>query len=186
MADNHTTPPKLTGVIEADETYVGGKPRNKGNNKRGRGTKKQPVFAALQRGGDVRTRVIASVSGANVREALRDLVDRSAKVNTDQEASYTGIGSYFAGGHETVNHAKKEYARGDVTTNGVEGFFARVKRGINGVFHNVSKEHLPKYMSHFEFLHNTRTMNDGDRVVALIRKADGKRLTYRDSVAMAS
>lgn len=176
--------PKLTGTVEADETYVGGKPRYRGTasnpiNKRGRGTKKQPVAAVLQRGGTVRTRVIPSVNSQNLRRMLRDNVDSSARVMTDKEAGYKGVASEFAS-HETVDHGAGEYVRGDVTTNAIEGFFARVKRGINGVYHNVSKEHLHRYMDHFAFLHNTREMNDGERTLALLNATKGKRLMYRD------
>lgn len=186
MTDDHTNPPKLSGIVEADETYVGGKPRYRGTtenpiNKRGRGTKKQPVAAVLERGGKVRTRVIPAVNAHNLRAMLRDHVDRSARVMTDGESGYRGAAEEFAS-HETVDHGAREYARGDVTTNSIEGFFARVKRGINGVYHNVSKEHLHRYMDHFAYLHNTRELNDGERTLELIRRTGGKRLMYRDPV----
>lgn len=179
---------KLTGTIEVDETYVGGKPRYKGNfdgkpiNKRGRGTRKQPVVAVLQRDGEVRARVIPIVNAENVKRMLRDNVDASARVMTDKERSYIGIDAEFAS-HETVDHGRLEYARGDVTTNGIEGFFSRVKRGIMGVYHNVSKEHLHRYMDHFAFMHNTRKLNDGERTLALIQRTQGRRLMYRDPLA---
>jgi transposase-like protein len=185
MAENPDNQPKLTGTVEADETYVGArKPRHKGTaanpiNRRGRGTNKQPVAAVLQRGGKVRTRVVPNVNTHNIRAMLRDNVDRSAHLITDEWSAYTKVGPEFAS-HETVNHHLGEYARGNVHTNSIEGFFARVKRGLTGVYHNVSKRHLHRYMSHFEFMHNTRAMNDGDRTLALIRAADGKRLRYRD------
>jgi transposase-like protein len=188
MEDSTATPPKMTGIVECDETYIGGKPRYKGNfngqpiNKRGRGTRKQPVAAVLQRGGEVRTRVIPVVNGHNLKAMIRDNVDPSARIMTDKESGYIGIGAEYAS-HETVDHGRLEYARGDVTTNAVEGFFSRVKRGMVGVYHNVSKEHLHRYMAHFAYMHNTRAMNDGDRTLALIRRTDGKRLMYRDPLA---
>ncbi|MBL8964935.1 MAG: IS1595 family transposase, partial [Phycisphaerae bacterium] len=180
MADDFTSPPKLTGTIECDETYIGGKPRYRGKSKRGRGTKKQPVVAVLQRGGIVRTRVIPVVNAENVKTMIRENVAKSARICTDSESSYRGIGAEYRGGHHSVNHGAGEYVRGDVTTNAVEGFFARVKRGMKGVYHNVSREHLFRYMDQFEFAHNTRKMNDGERVLSLIDKADGKRLRYRE------
>ena len=186
MGQDPSTPPKLTGTVECDETYIGGKPRYRGNNKRGRGTNKQPVAAVLQRGGTVRTRVIPVVNAENIKAMVRENVDPSARIMTDQETSYRGLGAEFAGGHHSVNHGKREYSRGDVTTNGVEGFFARVKRGMKGVYHNVSKEHLHRYMSHFEFSHNTRAMNDGERTVHLIQLSDGKRLRYSEPLSKAS
>lgn len=185
MAEGPNRPAKLKGTIEADETYVGGKPRHRGTaenpvNKRGRGTRKQPVAAVLQRGGDVRTRVIPVVNAANVQALVIENVHPSARLMTDKESSYRGLDAAFKGGHHAVDHGAREYARGDVTTNSVEGFFARVKRSLNGTYHAVSREHLHRYMSQFEFAHNTRRMTDGDRAVALLRMADGKRLTYNE------
>lgn len=175
--------PKLSGTVEADETYVGGKPRYRGSvenpiNKRGRGTTKQPVAAVLARGGDVRVRVIPVVNSHNLREMLRDHVDTSSRVMTDKESGYRGTDREFAS-HETVDHGRREYVRGDVTTNGVEGFFARVKRGLNGVYHSVSREHLHRYMDQFAYMHNARKLNDGERFSALVRGTSGKRLFYR-------
>ncbi|CAN5735906.1 IS1595-like element ISSod11 family transposase [soil metagenome] len=181
MTDNPENPDKLDGIVEADETYVGGKPRFRGGNKRGRGTRKQPVAAVLQRGGTVRTRVIPMVNSHNLKAMVRDNVATTARLMTDKEVGYKGLGAEFAS-HETVDHGRREYARGDVTTNGIEGFFARVKRGINGVYHNVSKEHLGRYMDHFAFMHNTRKLNDGERTLAIMKQAEGKRLMYRDPV----
>jgi transposase-like protein len=179
-----TNPPKLEGTIEADETFVGGKPRNPGPRSgpgclRGSGTRKAPVAAILQRGGAVMARVIPKVNSENVKSFIRENVDSSARIMTDQEASYKGIGAEFEGGHHTVNHGRREYVRGDVTTNGVEGFFARVKRGLNGTYHAVSREHLHRYIHQFAFAHNTRRLNDGERFSALVRDTSGKRLLYR-------
>lgn len=185
MSDDFTSPPKLRGTVECDETYIGGKPRYRGNNKRGRGTRKVPVVAVLQRGGIVRTRVIPVVNAENVKNMIRENVAKSARICTDSESSYKGIGAEYRGGHHSVNHGAGEYARGDITTNAVEGFFARVKRGMKGVYHNVSREHLFRYMDQFEFAHNTRKMNDGERVLSLIGKADGKRLRYREAAKKA-
>lgn len=179
--------PRLTGTIEADEIYIGGRPRNRGTaekplNLRGRGTRKQPVAAVLQRGGEVRTRIIPSVNAENIHAMIEENVDKSARIMTDREGSYIGIGAHFRS-HESVDHGRREYVRGDVTTNAVEGFFARVRRGLNGTYHAVSREHLHRYMDHFAFSHNTRTMNDGQRTLELIRRTEGKRLMYRSPSA---
>jgi len=182
MAEDFTKPPKMTGTVEADETYVGGKPRYKGKSKRGRGTKKQPVAAVVQRGGSVRTRVIATVNAVNVKSMVHDNVCPSARVMTDQEVSYRGLNAEFAS-HESVNHGAREYVRGDVHTNTIEGFFSRVKRGLNGTYHAVSREHLHRYLAQFEFAYNTRHMTDGERVLVLLDAGLGKRLKYDDSVA---
>lgn len=183
LAPDAPTAPKLTGTVEADETYVGGKPRYKGQSKRGRGTKKQPVFAVVQRGGQVRTKVVADITGATLKGAVAQFVDAQARVLTDENSSYNGLSPMFAGGHETVNHGKKEYARGEINTNSIEGFFSLLKRGVMGIYHNVSKEHLHRYMSEFEFRYNGRKLNDGERTVLAIRSAEGKRLMYREQVA---
>jgi hypothetical protein len=191
MSEQAGHSPKLTGPIrEADETYVGGRPRHKGTvanpiNKRGKGTRKQPVLAVVERGGRVRTQVVASVTGDNVKTFLAKNVDFSSRLMTDQESAYLHVGKRFDR-HESVNHGEREYARGDVNTSSVEAFFARVKRGINGTFHAVSKEHLHRYMDGFAFLHNTRRMTDGDRTVTLIGRTVGRRLTYAQYRAQVS
>jgi transposase-like protein len=94
--------------------------------------------------------------------------------------SYEGVGKQFKS-HERVKHKIHEYSRGDVTTNSAEGYFAILKRGINGVYHHVSKEHLPWYLSEFNFRFNSRKINDDERTVSAIAGFEGKRLTYLDS-----
>ena len=98
---------------------------------------------------------------------------------TDEATRYWRIGKEFAQ-HSTVNHAIKEYARGPVTTNTVEGFFSILKRGLNGIYHNVSREYLHRYLWQFDFLWNNRKMNDGERTITAIQGAEGKRLMYKD------
>jgi hypothetical protein len=98
---------------------------------------------------------------------------------TDEGRWYIKPGQAFAS-HETVCHSRNEYARGDVTTNRVEGFFALLKRGIIGVYHNVSPRHLHRYVAEFAFRFNHRNTNDGERTATAIRAADGRRLMYRE------
>jgi len=181
MADSVVGP--LGGEVAVDETYVGGKPRYKGVSKRGRGTKKQCVLAMVERGGRVKTRPIANVTGKTLKDAIREGVHPSARIITDENSAYTGIGAEFAGGHQTVCHSAREYVRGDVHSNTIEGFFSIVKRGINGIYHAVSKEHLHRYMAEFEFRYNNRDLEDGERTTAAIKAADGKRLVYKAPVA---
>jgi transposase-like protein len=171
--------PKLTGTVECDETYVGGRPRYRGISKRGRGTNKTPVFAAVQRGGELRRRVVANVTGETLKAAIREDVDSGARIVTDENSAYRGIGLEYAGGHESVCHSTREYARGDVHTNTAESSFALVKRGIMGIYHNVSREHLHRYLWQFDFLWNYRKLNDGERTERAIRGAEGKRLLYK-------
>jgi hypothetical protein len=174
--------PKLTGTVECDETYVGGRPRYRGISKRGRGTSKTPVFAAVQREGQLRRRVVANVTGETLKAAIREEVDTEARIITDENFAYRGIGLEYAGGHESVCHSTREYARGDIHTNTAESSFALVKRGIMGIYHNVSREHLHRYLWQFDFLWNHRTLNDGERTVLAIQGAEGKRLLYKGPI----
>jgi transposase-like protein len=172
--------PKLAGTVEVDETYVGGKPRyiNRGS-KRGRGTIKSPVFAAVERGGKIRRRVLVNVTGETLKQAIREEVDSQARLITDDFSSYRVVGADQPGGHFVVAHSTKEYARGDIHTNTVESSFSLVKRGINGVYHNVSKKYLHRYLWQFDFIWNNRQLNDGERTVRLIKSVEGKRLMYK-------
>lgn len=178
----------LGGIVEADETYVGGKPRAKelrqrGDNwkvyKRGRAAdfkdRKTPVVALVERGGNVRTFMPEHVTAANLARILHAHVDPSAHLMTDELNPYKKIGEAFAR-HDTVTHSRHEYVRGLATTNTVEGFFSLLKRGLNGTFHHVSRTHLHRYLAEFEFRYNTRFMDDGERTVRAIRAAEGKRL----------
>ena len=137
MAPDFTVAPKLTGTVEVDESYVGGKPRFQGISKRGRGTSKTPVFAAVERQGQIRRRVVADVTGKTLKAAIREVVHPQARLITDDFNVYQGIGTEYAGGHESVCHSTKEYVRGDVHTNTAESSFAIMKRGIMGIYHNV-------------------------------------------------
>ncbi len=172
---------KLTGKVEVDETYVGGKPRPGGPKRKcGRGTTKQPVMAMVQRDGEVRTRVIANVTAKTLKTAIDENVEETARLNTDDFISYRPIGRRWPGGHDVVRHSEREYANGDACTNTAESFFALLKRGVYGTFHAVSKRHLHRYVSEFEFRWNHRKMDDGSRVVAAVRAGEGKRLYYRE------
>lgn len=174
-------PPRpLTGTVEADETYVGGKPRyGQGQRHARKISKKGVVVAVIERGGHVRATHLPVVNAKSLAKFVDANVRKDARLITDESQLYTAPGATFEGGHETIRHSAREYARGDVTTNTVEGFFALLKRGIYGTFHNVSHRHLHRYVSEFEFRHNTRFLEDGARTVAAIKGAEGKRLRYR-------
>jgi transposase-like protein len=182
MADSVTDP--LKGDVEVDETYVGGKPRYKGQSKRGRGTNKQPVVALVERQGSVKTKPVANVTGKTLKKIITDNVCPTSRIITDENPSYNGIGAQYKGGHESVCHSAKEYVRGDIHSNTVESFFALVKRGLNGIYHAVSKEHLHRYLSEFEFRYNHRELEDGERTIKAIQASEGKRLLYKDTVAI--
>jgi transposase-like protein len=171
---------KLNGTVEVDETYIGGKPRlpNRGA-KRGRGTTKTPVFAAVERGGKIRRRVLVNVRAETLKEAMREEIDKQATIMTDDFKAYRSLGNEFTGGHYHVAHGTWEYVRGNVHTNTAESSFALVKRGIMGVYHNVSKKNLHRYLWQFDFIWNNRKMNDGERTAELMRITEGKRLMYK-------
>lgn len=172
----------LKGTVEVDETYVGGKPRpehGKPKSKRGRGTKKVPVVALIERGGNVRAHKIERVNAKTLKGAIRENVDRSSRIMTDEWKAYRGIGKEFAGGHERVNHGKGEYVRDDAHVNTSESYFALLKRGITGSFHHVSKQHLNRYCDEFSFRWNHRKISDSDRTAVAIKGGEGKRLSYK-------
>lgn len=183
-------PGMLNGDVEVDETYVGGKPRYRaginpktGNTRMGPAPdfkdRKTPVIALIERGGDVRARVITSVTAKNLKGSIRDHVDTRARILTDERMQYRGIGDEYEGGHEAVKHADREYVRGDVHVNSCESFFALLKRGVYGIWHNVSPHHLHRYVAAAEFRYNTRGVDDGERTRRAILGAEGKRLTYK-------
>src|SRR6266481_1468639 len=172
----------LKGTIEVDETYVGGKPRPGSDEKakRGRGTKKTPVVALVERDGRVRARKIDRVDGATLKQAIRDNVERSSRIMTDEWAAYRGIGSEFDGGHEVVTHSAGEYSRGDTHVNTAESYFALLKRGVIGSFHHISKQHLHRYVNEFSFRWDNRKIEDGERTAEAVRQTRGKRLMYKE------
>ena len=147
---------------------------------KGRGTQKPPVVALVERGGRIRTRVVADVTGRTLKRAIRESVRPTATIHTDELSSYKGIGRHFAGGHHTVRHSLREYALRGVHVNTAESFFSLLKRGLIGTFHAVSKRHLHRYVNEFAFRWNHRKEDDGARTVAAIRGAEGKRLRYRE------
>jgi transposase-like protein len=178
--------PPFSGIIEADETYVGGKPRKKGKasqGKMGRGTDKAPVVAIVERDGRAEIRHIEPLNSGLIHKAIKDTVDlnRSA-LHTDEYRAYPAIGARFGFGHWSVKHSAGEYSRGNVHVNTCESLFALLKRGIHGSFHHISKKHLHRYCDEFEFRWDYRKTTDGHRTVAALRQAPGRRLMYRTLV----
>lgn len=189
----------LQGTLEMDETYVGGKVRNrmtreeywkaKGTfrERKYSGDNKTPVVALVERNGRVRTRAVPDVKAGNLRKVMREMVaeaDPKAVLNSDQSPLYKQIGKGFSA-HKSVDHAKHEYHRhaDDAGINTAESFFALLKRGVYGTFHNVSRRHLQRYCDEFSFRWNGRGMTDRERTVAAISQAPGKRLSYRSPIA---
>lgn len=173
---------KLHGIVEVDETYVGGKSRGRGH--QFGVDNKTPVVSLVERkeGGQKKSFVMPHVTAKNLKQAIRDNVEPGTAINTDEFQAYKGVGKEFP--HETVCHSKKQYVRRfkdghKVTTNTVEGSFGLLKRGIVGQFHHVSKKHLHRYVDEFDYRWNTRDKTDGERMAHGLGKTPGKRLTYK-------
>jgi transposase-like protein len=165
---------KLQGIVEADETYIGGKHHGK----RGRGSEnKTPVFALVERDGRVRAFKTERVTAKNLKAKIRENVDKQAIVMTDEFLAYKGLGKEFV--HYTVNHGAGEYVNGEAHTNTAEGFFSILKRGINGIYQHVSEQHLDRYLAEFAFRYDNRKVDDAVRVAIALGQIEGKRLTYK-------
>lgn len=167
-------------IVEADETYVGG--RVKSGRKGPNFENKTGVVALVERGGKVRAAVMPKIQGEHVVAHIKQHVDPSVRLMTDESRLYIGIGREMAS-HESVKHSLKEYVRGDVHTNTVEGFFSLLKRGITGVYHHVGVGHLHRYVDEFVFRYDSRKMSDSERTHLAMLGAEGKRLTYKQPAA---
>jgi transposase-like protein len=166
------------GIVEADETYIGRKPGSRV--KAGPGHKEQ-VFALVERGKGVRSFHIGGDQFNNLKDALRANVSPDAVLMTDEARLYKRIGKGFAD-HQTVNHSKGEYVRGDATTNTIEGFFSVFKRGMKGIYQHCSSAHLHRYLAEFDFRYNNRAaleVTDQQRAENMLAGVSGKRLTYQ-------
>src|SRR5450759_2702368 len=180
-------------VVEADETYFGDVPDAKRRASPQRGNRpftkggrvgvggKRAIVSLVERGGNVRSFHVAVADGSSVAAIVNENVLRETRLHTDESRLYIKVGANYAA-HETVNHGAKEYARDDVTTNSVEGYFSIFKRGMKGVYQHCGEKHLHRYLAEYDFRFNTRTalgFNDGERATLAVKNAAGKRLTYR-------
>ena len=182
MADLHINGSGQLGgankVVEIDETYVGGKAKNRKNHV----PPKAPVVSLVERDGSVRSFHVADVNGANLRPILQGNIDKRTNIMTDDSTVYPPLTKDFAG-HDSVNHSIEEYVRlgGFVHTNTVEGYFSILKRGVVGIYHHVSHHHLHRYLDEFDFRYNNRValgINDVTRADRALLGTRGKRLTY--------
>jgi transposase-like protein len=170
------------GKAVADETYIGGKEKNKHVSKRNKrnigGMGKQVVFALVDRDGHSQSFHVANVSGEMLRPLIVTHVDRKSDLMTDQGGQYYHVGKEFSR-HETVNHGADEYVRGDAHTNTAECRFSLMKRAVYGTHHSISEAHLHRYLTEWDFKWNTRKVKDGERAALIAKGIEGKRLTYR-------
>ena len=191
---------QLTGIVEVDEAYIGGrrriskrvsgavKPGERPQDRPSPVDNKSAVVSMVQRGGDVRSHHVQRVTAANLRPILLHNIEDGARIMTD-----TGTvlhGAIHPRKHDQVNHSDEEYVRYEngvcISTNTIEGFFSLLKRGINGIYHHVGSQHLHRYLSEFDFRYNSRKITDGERSCRLIGRVTGKRLTYRELVPKAT
>ena len=174
---------KLSGEVEADETFIGGKARNmhlakKARRITGTGTKdKTAVMGILERGGKVKTTVVPNRKKTALQAEVKKHVEAGAALYTDALLSYEGLASEYA--HQVVDHAV-EYVNGRIHTNGLENFWSLLKRGINGTYISVEPFHLFRYLDEQAFRYNNRKCTDAERFKFAVRGMVGKRLTYAD------
>lgn len=173
---------KLQGVIEADETFLGGAEKNKHKNKKvdntqGRSVKtKTPVAGVKARGGELRAKQLPNTSGYNLRPFVVQNVEFGSKLNTDEWGGYNGLASHFF--HKRINHLEGEYVNGEVHTNGMENFWSLLKRGITGIYHSISEKHTQKYVDEFVFRYNTRQYSEDNRFDLMLSHIS-THLTYK-------
>ena len=167
-------------IVEADETFYG---QIKGRDvKAGYGDHKHKIVSLVSRNGETRSFHIANVDGKTLKPILQAQIAKDSKLFTDTAGHYRHMPKGTFQSHKMVNHTQKEYARGEVHTNTVEGYFGLLKRGLNGTYHHVSEAHLQRYVNEFDFRYTHRTsqgVTDHERTNAALRQITGKRLTYR-------
>ena len=177
---------KMAGPVEVDETFVGGKEKNKHARKKlkaGRGAvgKTAVVGAKDRETGEIRAQVVKATDAETLQGFVLDHVLFGTPLYTDENRAYKGLEYIYD--HETVKHSVAEYVREQAHTNGIESFWATFKRGLNGVYHRVSKKHLNRYVNEFVGRHNIRSLGTLDQMAAIVRGMDQKRLRYVDLVA---
>jgi transposase-like protein len=180
LAMDDSAPSALGGegkFVEADETYIGGKARNR----KGKTPKKEAVFSLVERGGKSRSFHVANVTATALRPIIVSAASTDSHFRTDESGVYWSVGEEFKT-HRTVVHAAEEYVRGDAHTNTAEGYFSILKRGIHGVYHHVSEAHLHRYLAEFDFRYSNRIklgIDDTARARRVIVGTGGKWLRYQ-------
>ena len=176
----------LTGVVEMDEVYIGGKESNRHESKKlnkGRGSAgKTPIIGMREKGGRVKAVKVKNVNVYTINKTVKENIELGSEIHTDEHKAYMDVNLKYK--HSSVNHNAKEYLVNGVTTNGIESVWALLKRGIYGIYHSVSEKHLSRYMNEFSF-----RLNDGNvknhtyfRLASLFKQCIGSRITYKELV----
>lgn len=150
-------PQSFKGIVEMDETYVGGERSRK---KYGRSTTKAPVVVVIERHGKAKTVILPRVNRRFLHFIATRNIHPDSTLMTDDLGSYKGLNKKFKGGHYTIKHSIRQYVDGNVYTNTAESYFSLIKRGVKGVYHHITKKHLRKYLNEFEFRWNWRKLED--------------------------
>lgn len=173
---------KLTGIIEADETFIGGAESNKHKHKRTEGTQgrsvktKSAVAGVMVRGGELRVKKITNTNGYHLKPFVVKNVEFGSQLMTDEHLGYNGLAQLFK--HSKVNHNSEQYVNGDCHTNSMEGFWSLLKRGVNGIYHSISAKHLQQYIDEFVFRYNTRKATETYRFDTMLNNIS-THLTYK-------
>jgi transposase-like protein len=174
----------LSGGVQADETWIGGNPKNRHKGERGvQGpghTDKQPVLSLVHyETREVRSKVVNDVTATTLMSAMEGNLDfKRTYLSTDASSSYLPIAHHVAA-HESVDHSAGEYARGNVSTNLAEGYFSQLKRSLDGTHHHVSTVHLERYLAQFDFMYSNCRSTDSARLRRLLGQVAGRRLSYK-------
>jgi transposase-like protein len=171
------SPEMLKEEVQVDETFVGGKDKNRHANKKKGHEGKAMVFGALETGGKIKTKVLPDNTSVSLKGAIKESIHPGSIMVSDDNRGYSTVKNDYA--HVIINHSAGEYVNGAFHTNGIENFWSLFKRGIIGIYHQVSHKHLQAYADEFAYRYNTRKLNDQERLATVLTHTQG-RLKYKD------